>query len=288
MICYNGRLVSYGERWYDEDSDAAPHGADILIWRQRGQPLPGANNVESHSLYTDLAEHADRIFAGFHKTYRARIRRAESKDQLVYESYEDPMPVMSEFCRFYDDFAAQKGIWPADRKWLEGAAARGHLLLSCARLAGHALVWHAYLVWNRIARLEYSASCFRDKNADYKALVARANRWLHWQNILRFQTRGFSTYDWGGIFPDESTPEREGINRFKKGFGGTEVVRYDCTVALTLAGRLFLPLRTAWHRMSDAKSRPLAPGANEFTEDETAVQEHVGKPAVTQNMMASR
>jgi len=61
-----------------------------------------------------------------------------------------------------------------------------------------------------------------------------------------FKERGITRYDWGGLFEDESTPERSGINRFKKEFGGRPVRTYDCVVPVTLKGRLWLPLRGAW------------------------------------------
>jgi lipid II:glycine glycyltransferase (peptidoglycan interpeptide bridge formation enzyme) len=65
--------------------------------------------------------------------------------------------------------------------------------------------------------------------------------------MLRFKEMGVSRYDWGGLFQDESTPERAGINAFKKSFGGTVELTYECTVPLTVKGRMYLPLRDAWH-----------------------------------------
>jgi hypothetical protein len=48
------------------------------------------------------------------------------------------------------------------------------------------------------------------------------------------------------LFPDESTPERAGINRFKRDFGGEEVRLYEWSAPASLRGRLYLPLRDAW------------------------------------------
>ena len=79
-----------------------------------------------------------------------------------------------------------------------------------------------------------------------RALVGRANRWLHWQDMLRFKRMGMKRYDWGGLFEDESVPERAGLNRFKKDFGGQPVRTYDCTVPVTIKGSIWLPLRNAW------------------------------------------
>jgi len=77
-------------------------------------------------------------------------------------------------------------------------------------------------------------------------LVGRANRWLHWRDMLCFKEAGVQCYDWGGMFEDESTPERAGINRFKRDFGGQPVHSYECTVAASARGRVWLALRDAW------------------------------------------
>src|SRR5437660_11434665 len=68
--------------------------------------------------------------------------------------------------------------------------------------------------------------------------------------MLHFKEAGLECYDWGGVFADESTPERAGINQFKRMFGGQRVVHYECTVPATPRGRLWLALRErrrAWH-----------------------------------------
>lgn len=64
---------------------------------------------------------------------------------------------------------------------------------------------------------------------------------------------GITRYDWGGLFEDESVPERAGINQFKKDFGGQRVRTYDCTVPVTIKGRIWLPVRDAWRRRESVR-----------------------------------
>jgi hypothetical protein len=71
--------------------------------------------------------------------------------------------------------------------------------------------------------------------------------------MLRFKETGIRRYDWGGLFEDETVPENAGINKFKKDFGGQQVRTYDCTVPVTLKGRIWLPLRDAWRRRNSAR-----------------------------------
>lgn len=247
MIHFKGRGVVYGELWYDEELPRDPD-VDIVLYRQKANPIANARATPLLSMITDLSVPENAIAERFGKDCRYKIRRADSKDGLAMEFMNDPRGRLEEFCAFFDAFAKQKGFWPCDRKWLLAACDTGRLVLTSASRDGEALVWHAYLVSGRSAWLQYTGSCFRDKDNDHRALIGRANRWLHWKEMLRFKEMGMERYDWGGLFEDESVPGNEGINRFKKDFGGTPVRTYDCTVPITLKGRIWLPLSDAWRR----------------------------------------
>ncbi len=246
MIRLNGSAASYGELWFDEAAPESP-GVDILRYRCRSAPPAGARSVTAFlSMLTELNVEPDDIMAAFSKDCRYKIRRADTKDGLITEWFSDPQPGLAEFIAFFDAFARQKSHEPCDRQWLGAASAAGQLMLTRATRDGETLVWHAYLIAGNRAWLQYSASCFRDKDNDYRALVGRANRWLHWKSILHCKALGMTCYDWGGLFPDETEPEHAGINGFKRSFGGHIARTFNCTVPVTFKGRLYLPLRAAW------------------------------------------
>lgn len=253
MIRYKGRAVQYGELWYDEEAPVDPD-VDILIYRQRESPLPGAHASPFLSLVVDLSLEPAKIIGQFGKDCRYKIRRAEGKDGLRVDITRDPAGRLDEFSAFYDTFARQKAVKPSDRKWLRAACNARQLSLAAVFRNGEALVWHAYIVAHNTVWLQYTGSCFRDRDNDYRALVGRANRWLHWSAMVWFRERGITRYDWGGLFEDESTPERSGINRFKREFGGHPVRSYDCVVPVTLKGRLWLPLRGAWRSSTSLRN----------------------------------
>ena len=247
MIRLQGRAVVYGEVWFDEEPPN-PAGVDVLVYRCRRTAIPDARTETFHSLHSDLTAATDAIAAAFHEGCRYQIRRADSKDRLQHEVMPEASDALEEFSDFYDGFARQKGLWLADRHWLARAAAERQLALSCASRDGERLVWHAHLLSGRTVRLASSASCFRGMDNEYRSLVGRANRWLHWRDMLFFREAGIECYDWGGVFADESTPEREGINRFKRMFGGQPAVSYDCNVPVGVRGWLWLTLRDTWRR----------------------------------------
>lgn len=247
MIRIQGRAARYGELWFDE-APRPDASVDILVHRYRTAPLAGTRSAAQHSLRTDLAPPAETIFAQFEESCRRQIRRAGRDDGLRHELFTDPAGVLEEFAGFYDVFARQKGLWPADRHWLARAVEARQLVLSCVERDGERFVYHAHVRAGRTAQLSHSTSWFRGMDADQRALVARANRWLHWQDMLAFKAAGVLHYDWGGMFADESTPERAGINRFKRTFGGTPVLAYECSQPVTLRGRVWLTVRGTLHR----------------------------------------
>src|SRR5712691_176559 len=261
MICIKGRGAVYGEVWYDEEPPR-DSGVDIVLYRQRNAPIADARYTPFLSLVTDLSVDEDAITRKFGKEARDKIRRAETRDGLHVEFIMDPESRLKEFRAFYDSFARQKSLEPSDHQWLAAACKARQLALTSATQSGEALVWHAYVMLGNAARFQYSCSCFRNREGNYRALVGRANRWLHWRDMLQLKEMGIKRYDWGGLFEDESVPEHAGINTFKKGFGGQQERTYDCTVPVTLRGRIYIPLRDAWrrHRPSSSCSRsPTAP-----------------------------
>jgi hypothetical protein len=267
MIRLQGRAVVYGEVWFEEQPppDAA---VDILVYRHRQEPVAGAHTSVHRTARTDLARSTEDIISEFSNSCRYQIRRADARDALRCEVFLEPTERLAEFIEFFDLFAQQKGIWPADRHWLARVASEGQLVLSAALHGGRAIVWHAHLRSCQTAMLAHSASLFRGLDERAQALIGRANRWLHWQDMLRFKELGATWYDWGGLFDDESADDRAGINRFKTSFNCAPMETYDCVVPLSWRGRVWLPMRNAWRRHGTETRRPspATPAARPLTE----------------------
>jgi hypothetical protein len=254
-----GKIVSYGEIWMDEEAPAPP-GVDILVCRQRLASAPGIPSKPFLTIVNDISGTEESVMGSIAKDCRYQIRRA-GKDGLSAEFIPDPASRLDEFCEFFEGFARSKSIAPASRLWLDAACRAGQLVLTTASCKGSVLVWHAYLVVGATCWLEHSASYFRGGNGEFTHLVGRANRWLSWQDILAFRTRGIIRYDWGGLWQDESTPDRAGINGYKKSFGGRVERRWEYSLPVTALGRMYLPLRGAWLRWRS----PAAPAPAEAT-----------------------
>ena len=249
MITIKGRFGTYGEIWFDEEPPRLGN-VDVLMFRMRPEPLDNVACAPFLSLVSDLTPDGDVMMAYFGGTNRYKIKRADAKDGLAFEFMTDTTPHLGAFCAFYDDFAEQKKLPPAYRRGLAATSEAGQLVLSSASRRGQRIVWHAYIRSGTTAALLHSASHFRDdKEGADRALVGRANRWLHWKDMLTFKTMGVARYDWGGMFDDESVAAHASVNNFKREFGGAPVQSYNCTVPRSVRGRAYTAMRSLIERL---------------------------------------
>jgi hypothetical protein len=250
MITIKGRFATYGEVWFDEEPPAVP-AVDVLTFRGRRAPLGREASSPVLSLTHDLKLDPDALFATFDGTARYEVRRAQSRDRLAAEFINSPRAALDAFCAFYDAFAKRKGLMPSYRRALEAMCDAGKLVLTAASRDGERVVWHAYVTDGRTVALLHSASHFRSASGANRALLGRANRWLHWRDMLAFRQTGVATYDWGGLFEDESVPEQASVNRFKRRFGGRPHRAYTCVAMLTARGRAYRVVRIVLERVGD-------------------------------------
>jgi len=245
MIAYQKKFIRMVECWNGEDTEAK--GADLKRRFQQTQPLSGMFCREFYTVLIDLTRDSETLLAGMKRGARYEITRAQTRDDLVYGCWNgNDARVFDEFCEQAEEFLTQKRQPRLDRNWLSLLAAAGLLELThTSDGTGAKLVWHAYHRSSQRATLLYSVSFFRNNpSLQFRNKVGRANRYHHWQDMLRFKNAGISTYDFGGWYNGTKDVERLRINKFKEQFGGEIVKNYICEQALTLKGALFLRIRT--------------------------------------------
>jgi len=246
MIVYRKKFLGIVEYWNNEKPDAP--AVDLIRCFQQPHPIEGMICREFFTILLDINRDDEEIFGGIKRDTRYEIRRATSKDGLSCD-YFDGMDseAFQRFCDYYDEFANQKAQPKLNRAWLSLLAESGALTLSRVNDASEereTLVWHAYHRSNVRATLLYSASLFREHDDSARRnMIGRANRFLHWQDILRFKAAGVSVYDFGGWYEGTTNRERLSINHFKEEFGGEIVKNYICERAITIKAKLFLRLR---------------------------------------------
>lgn len=194
---------------------------------------------EYHTCMNVITKPEDELLAAVNKAVRYQFRRSE-KDQIEIRFYtradiEQSPELMDTFAEIYERMYQSKGAdtklnVSAIQKYLEADG----IVFSAVWHEGEMLVFHSYICDATDARLLHSASCFREESAD-QSMIGRANKRLHWEDILYFKKKGLIRYDWGGI-SDFDNPN--GIDEFKLKFGGDKITYYNVFAGNTLFGKL--------------------------------------------------
>jgi hypothetical protein len=213
-------------------SDSA---ADLIGCVQSTRADEGFQVVRT--LHIDLTHTPTRLFSALGKSTKNQVNRAEKRDQLT--STVIAQPADDDICAFrdfYNEFARAKGTTLCRGYQMETMRLlmrqNGLVITRIADAHGQPLCYHVYVADGARAMLLYSASHFRriEDQAERKRL-GRANRLLHWRDILFFQAQGYAIYDFGGLTDDPRIAE------FKRSFGGDEVAEYTGYVPVTWKGR---------------------------------------------------
>ena len=96
------------------------------------------------------------------------------------------------------------------------------------------LAYHVYVGDEKTTRLLYSCSTFREDDSK-KALIGRANKFLHWEDIKYFKNNKYEKYDLGGI---SSFDNPNGIDKFKMNFNGEKITYYNIITGNDLLGKI--------------------------------------------------
>ncbi|MCL2800149.1 MAG: peptidoglycan bridge formation glycyltransferase FemA/FemB family protein [Treponema sp.] len=191
-----------------------------------------------YTLALDLPKNEEEILSNFEKNTKYEINRAKTKDNLEIKTVN--CESKQDFYSFYNTFASSKKLPLININETDSFIENNIYVIRAAFYEGEPIVYHTYVTANNRARLMLSASLFRDSDNSFKNLVGRANRLLHWEDILYFKEQNFLIYDFGGINKDKKNKETQAINKFKECFGGELIKEYKNQIPLTFKGFLFL------------------------------------------------
>ena len=238
-----GRILKARNVWFEQVSsldDIPKGGTDIVYIYGNSQPLSGGNVIchKQYSAITDLTLCRDDVFLSFASTLRNEIRRAKREEVTVrFCIGDDAIEQLPEFADTFRHLYEEKGEKEElPVKEMKTFAEENALMISVASVSGEAKVFHSYIYDGNSCRLTFSCSEFRAASSkEEKQSFARANKLLHWEDMLYFIDKGLSVCDWGGLTSPE---EPNGIDKFKLSFGCKPVEYYNIVYPVTLKGRL--------------------------------------------------
>ena len=171
------------------------------------------------------------IFSKLSSNTRYKIRRAEREGVVGTFLSEISDGNLTRFIEHYNLFASQKDLPLANRDKLTKLMDAKSLIITEARNSkGALIVSHAYIADRESSRVRllYSASHYRAiVDSEDRNFVGRANRFLHWYEIMEAAKAGYETYDLGGVPSTTQNQEKNDIARFKGEFGGEIITEYS-------------------------------------------------------------
>lgn len=223
MIIVNRKkgLLSYSIHWYDPEPRFPL--VPVTVYYQVPVALSpgGFKREEFWTLHTALNKTDEEFLAEQNSTNKTQIKQARKLSITIRTgSFEKFLP-------FFNDFSKEKGIGGTSLAKLESFGRENLEISEAVDDRGRVLAMHANLIDRSIfrSRLIHSASARFADESD-AGLVGRANRLLHFENLIRYREMGLKVYDWGGIAKGTTDPVKMGINRFKEAFGGKEICEY--------------------------------------------------------------
>lgn len=245
LTAYREKMgIKIADVYFFEDEDLAlDNPTDIVFYLQRSDKTK--NSTDFHTLLFDLLKDEKALFSEINRTTKYHINRAVKNDNIKCLYYMPTREDILEFADFYNVLAGSKKLPECNLDKLDALSAKNGLVFTKALdESGNALSCHAYIVDKKRARLLYAASHFRQTDDNnYKALIGRANKYLHWSDIVNFKKEGYLTYDFGGIaISDQEKPEIQNIARFKKAFGGEETHEYNLIEGRSLLGKVLVKI----------------------------------------------
>jgi len=211
--------------FYDSVLDIRPNLGLINIFIQAKNATGNGKNKKISTLLIDLKQDEDKIFSNIKKKFRYDIRQAWKNNITFNWNLKPSIQNINEFCSFYNSFAKQAGVGKSNKIKLKILQKENSLILSTAQSDdGRKLVMHALISDGVRVRLLYSGSLHRLVAKEDRDLIGKANKALHWHEIVQSKKSNADYYDFGGISTDDST---KNIDKFKLSFCGDRVIEFN-------------------------------------------------------------
>ena len=237
-------IFSIADIFYDQN-EKPDENVDVLSYYFVSEkPKKAFSLQEGFTMILDLSKTEEELFSLIGKTNRYQINRAKTKDDIICYNMLEPgeynLNAVEDFISFHNIFAQSKHLPGITIKNLEQYINSKNLCIRAAKKDDEIIVMHLYDYTEKLARLFYSCSLFRNNDdSDYRSMLGRANRLLHWDDMIYLKQRGLSVYDFCGWYGGKTDKEKLKINEFKESFSGEVKQEYSYVVPITFKGYIW-------------------------------------------------
>lgn len=254
-IAYLRGKVRILEVWFD-DLPTDLSGYDLLVCNQRSKPISSHRWLYHYTIIFDLTQSSKQLLSQMNRTTAKEIRRAQEKDNFRCSITTSPTDnEIDNFLTFYSMNSQNKDHSTIDAERLHILNRSNLLGLSKVQLVdGTILVWRCNICHAFQGRVRGMYGASNHQSVDQQSirnLIGRANRLLHYKEMLFFKENKYLIYDFGGWYAGMEDAKRLQINKFKEGFGGRIVYGYDCEEPQTLKGFSYVFMRSIKRRLFD-------------------------------------
>lgn len=241
QVTYRKKGIRITQVWYPKNLSSEKVKTDIVFYHGVDKEDNGKNRVSSvfHTLITNLTVTEDELQSKINKNVRYEIRR-NKKENAEYKTFSSEelkkdSETVDAFAKMYELMYEEKGMKSVlNRIQISAYLDADAFFLTGIYADGKPVVFHSYIMGEKDVRLLHSVSDFRSSEADAN-FVARANKRLHFEDMLLWKNKGKERYDWGGVSSIE-TPN--GIDAFKFKFGGEPLTYYNVYEGVSMIGKL--------------------------------------------------
>jgi len=153
-----------------------------------------------------------------HKSFRYDVRKIEKTSHLYKIGNNNSIKELNEVIESYAVFAKKRNITKPNKSRVMALRQSNIAYTLCS--VDDCISYHIYLRSKERVRLLYS---WINKRSEDKVVVNGLNK-IHTKNDIEyFKNEGLSIYDFGGYSSDRNN----GIDQFKRKFGGTIVKEYS-------------------------------------------------------------
>lgn len=235
--------------WFPDDLYDIDSKADIIrLLRVNKTDMEFKNAIKelNYTLISDLDESREELFSKMRRSYRSQILRCEEEDVRIsiYEAdqIKGDAGIIDSFYSTYMHYCDSSGRLELkkdfDMKKINSYIDNKCITVSTAEFEG-GRVYHMYVHDENNTVILYSASDFRNEDVD-KNLAGRANKLLHYRDMIYFKELGVHTYDWGNV---SSFTNPNGVDTFKMAFGPDRAQVYNIFIGNSLPGKMLVKFK---------------------------------------------